>query len=165
MKLFGQTHDPHLVPRVPRLAGLPWPQVAPYLEEFLKRLLAASDSAHLELETMTGAELDSDSPLARRVPTAHRHQFLEITGLEEPFVPRPPRPHTHGFSDIPGLGSEVDQLHLHKHPHTHLRSDILGTDDTVSDQVGLHKHPHTHRIDEVFGDSTQFVLAGQIFGG
>lgn len=130
-------HDPHIVPRVPRLTGLAWPHVAPYLEEFLKRLLAASDSAHIDLAAISGE--DTGDELAARRPTAHRHHAEEVGGLEEPFRTRRPAPHTHRADEVLGSTGQSEGVRL----------------------------AHTHRPDEVVGliGDTQLILQSRIFGG
>lgn len=124
--------------RVPKLAGLLWPDVAPYLEEFLKRLLDANDSAQTTLLDMDGAE-GGDDPLSRRAPLPHTHGTQDVLGLDPGFR-RQPAAHIHDKADVVGL----DAVALPRAPAAHTHG--------------------THDVQGLIGDR-DLILASQVFGG
>lgn len=127
---------------VPKLAGAKWEDVAPYLEEFLRRLQDANDETQESLDVLEGAATGTGEELISRRPATHVHASAEVIGLEKPYERRPPMPHTHVFA-----------------------SDIIG-----GPEVGLataRPATHVHRPDEIVGliGDTQVILASQVFGG
>ncbi len=101
-------HDINVTGRVPKLGGSDWATVAPFLEEFLKRLMGANDSAQVSLETISVGADAEDSVLARRRSYPHRHQAEEVAGLEEPIRTRRAAPHTHRPDEVVGLLGDTE---------------------------------------------------------
>lgn len=121
---------------VPKLADRNWHDVAPYLEEFLRRLNNANDETQASLTALeTGAAVSPDFP--RTLP--HIHTPRDLTGLEKGFEPRPPTAHKHNASEVVGLSTGFE-------PRTPVA--------------------HVHRLSDVRGavGDTELILAAQVFG-
>jgi hypothetical protein len=156
-------HDEWVPGRVPRLSGLGWNEVAPYLEEFLKRLMEANDGTQERLTELVGSSDGAGAdPLRRAVANPHNHIAHEVLGLEPAFAPRPPRTHTHGTQDIVGLDQAGGIRRVI--PHTHGAQDILGVDPGGGIQRPT---PHTHAHPDLIGlvGDRDLILASQVFGG
>lgn len=164
-------YDPHITPHVPRLTGLAWPQVAPYLEEFLKRLLAADDSTGAALTTLAGT--GDDAAVSPRRPQAHIHPSVDVLGLDSPVRRRPPMAHLHAPQDIAGLPTDDVVSRRAPMAHTHLAADIPDFSGAVSPlipaaDVVARRAPlaHTHAKDDISGfDEGSLILAARFFGG
>jgi hypothetical protein len=92
--------------------------------------------------------------------------------LPDPLTPMLPRPHTHGAQDI--IGAEVPDplMPVLAKPHTHLYPDVVGLEDQIIVVAGSQLEgvqPHTHLVEDVVNsprpEDTDWILAGQIFGG
>lgn len=102
--------DERSVPvEVPKLGGRKWEDVAPYLEEFLRRLTGSADQASASLTKVEQTiELQTgDEPFSPRPPLPHVHSATELQGLEPATARRPPAPHTHQPADIPGVAADT----------------------------------------------------------
>lgn len=103
--------DRVIPPEVPKLAGKPWEEVAPYLEEWLRRLQFSNDETKESLTSLEGVGSEDEPPWAPRPPRPHTHEAADVVGLvEPPLDPRPPSPHIHQPEDVTGLAADSSLL-------------------------------------------------------